>query len=369
MGNCYNHYDNPEFHAESDKLFDKKRHLQPLQLNYVPPTILIKAYLPISKSKQSINRPNIEHGEYFEFINRDNRHLRRSSELLRVLLAMEFSLFDIVGRISGTLPTTSGNLPNNVFLNIINTIIVYPLFRDQSLRTTKQNKKIMRTYTTRVFTRKGIAIMRANIDKLPPDTALIIVPPFCNLDMIVPGIYQTGITGIVMENLLDARIKVIINATYEMPLLKNSNIISVRVPIEDDSSENISEYFDDVADLMEATRLRGFSAVVHCMAGVSRSAALILAYMIKYTTFTFLDAFLHVKSIRSPMRPNIGFIQQLSLYEQTVRGKRSVEFEDLVIEDRYKVCIPKFYRKYYPDLFELEVNRQVSLAKTGKDKK
>lgn len=368
MGNCYNHYDNPEFHAESDKLFDKRRHLQPFPLNYVPPTILIKSFLPISKSKQSINRPNIiKHGEYFEFVNKDNKHLRRSSELLRVLLAMEFSLFDIVGRISGTIPNTQTN--NVSMTSIINTITVYPLFRDQSLRTTKQNKKIMRTYTTRVFTRKGIAIMRANIDKLPPDTALIIVPPFCNLDMIVPGIYQTGITGIVMENLLDARVKVIINATYEMPLLKNSQIVSVRVPVEDDSSENISEYFDNVADLMEATRLRGFSSVVHCMAGVSRSAALILAYMIKYTTFTFLDAFLHVKSIRSPMRPNIGFIQQLSTYEQTIRGKRSVEFEDLIIEDRYKVCIPKFYRKYYPDLFDLEVNRQVSLAKSGKDKK
>ncbi|OTF76283.1 hypothetical protein BLA29_008481, partial [Euroglyphus maynei] len=205
--------------------------------------------------------------------------------------------------------------------------------------------------------------MRTNIDRLPPDTALIIMPPFSNLDMIVPGIYQTGTTGLIIETMNEYRIKMIINATYEMPLLKHSDIISFRVPVEDDCQEPIENYFDDVADLMEATRLRGYGSIVHCMAGVSRSATLILAYMIKYTTFTLYEAFLHAKSIRQPIRPNIGFIQQLIKYEQRLNnGRKSIDLEQihLGLQPQVKIFVPKFYRSHYPELYELEIQRQLS---------
>ncbi|KAH9424305.1 Dual specificity protein phosphatase 14 [Dermatophagoides pteronyssinus] len=281
----------------------------------------------------------------FEFHNIHGKNLQRTNELLRYCLQC-----DTIQQWK-QLSSKTSLFHNN------------PLFRDQSLTKTTTNKPIIQLKTDQVFTRKKLQQMRSNLDRLPPDTALIIMPPFSNLDMIVPGIYQTGTTGLVIETLNELHIKLIINATYEMPLFKHTDIITFRVPIEDDSKEPIENYFDDVADLMEATRLRGYGSIVHCMAGVSRSAALILAYMIKYTTFTLFEAFLHVKSLRQPIRPNIGFIQQLIEYESRLNnGRKTIEIEQINYEQNpdIKIIVPKFYRTHFPELYDVEVRRQLS---------
>ncbi|XP_046911422.1 uncharacterized protein LOC124492548 [Dermatophagoides farinae] len=279
------------------------------------------------------------------------KNLRRTNELLRYLLQCE-SIDEW-----SKLTSSTSKFRNN------------PLFRDQTLTKTITNKPIMQIKTDQAFTKRKIQQMRSNLDRLPPDTALIIMPPFSNFDMIIPGIYQTGTTGLIIETMQESRIRMIINATYEMPLLKQSDIITFRVPVEDDCQEPIQQYFDDVADLMEAIRLRGHSSVIHCMAGVSRSATLILAYMVKYTTFTLYEAFLHIKSIRQPIRPNIGFIQQLIQYEARVNnGRKSVDMEQIEQystvaadqQEKVKILVPKFYRLHYPELYELEIRRQLN---------
>ena len=81
--------------------------------------------------------------------------------------------------------------------------------------------------------------MRQN-DKLPSDTKIIIWPPFSTLDLIVPGLYLTGICGTVREMLQEAKIEFVVNATYEMHLLKVKSITSMRVPIDDTPDEVIS---------------------------------------------------------------------------------------------------------------------------------
>ncbi|KAH9527039.1 Dual specificity protein phosphatase 14 [Dermatophagoides farinae] len=252
------------------------------------------------------------------------KNLRRTNELLRYLLQCE-SIDEW-----SKLTSSTSKFRNN------------PLFRDQTLTKTITNKPIMQIKTDQAFTKRKIQQMR---------------------------IYQTGTTGLIIETMQESRIRMIINATYEMPLLKQSDIITFRVPVEDDCQEPIQQYFDDVADLMEAIRLRGHSSVIHCMAGVSRSATLILAYMVKYTTFTLYEAFLHIKSIRQPIRPNIGFIQQLIQYEARVNnGRKSVDMEQIEQystvaadqQEKVKILVPKFYRLHYPELYELEIRRQLN---------
>jgi len=51
--------------------------------------------------------------------------------------------------------------------------------------------------------------------------------------------------------------------------------------------------------------------LVHCQAGISRSATLVIAYLIKHQKMNLKDAYLHVKSKRPQIGPNKGFIQQL----------------------------------------------------------
>ncbi|KAF7496575.1 Dual specificity protein phosphatase 14 [Sarcoptes scabiei] len=229
----------------------------------------IKQKSMILDSKPSSNRIESRYNrKIFEFINPNRFNLNRSSELLRTLMRLQ-SISDITDCFK---------------LN-------YKIFEDQKRIKTSTQKDIVQQISFQPFTREKIEEIKQNPNRLPADTALILMPPFSEFDRIVPGVYQTSVTGIVSETMRENRIRLIINATYEMPLLKNPEFISIRVPIEDDPQEMILEYFDDVADLLEFVRLKGYCSVVHCMAGVSRSAALILAYLIKYTHSIFLKHF------------------------------------------------------------------------------
>lgn len=56
--------------------------------------------------------------------------------------------------------------------------------------------------------------------------------------------------------------------------------------------------------------------LVHCNAGVSRSASVCIAYLMLHRKLTFAAAFSHVKSKRECIRPNDGFFKQLQQMDQ-----------------------------------------------------
>lgn len=47
-------------------------------------------------------------------------------------------------------------------------------------------------------------------------------------------------------------------------------------------SASLSPYFDKVADKIQQVTSRGGKVLVHCMAGVSRSSTLCIAYLMKH---------------------------------------------------------------------------------------
>lgn len=56
----------------------------------------------------------------------------------------------------------------------------------------------------------------------------------------------------------------------------------MRVRLDDVPSSNLYPYFDPVADKIKEVASRGGRTLVHCMAGVSRSSSLCIAYLMKY---------------------------------------------------------------------------------------
>ncbi|XP_054285894.1 dual specificity protein phosphatase 19 [Macrosteles quadrilineatus] len=54
---------------------------------------------------------------------------------------------------------------------------------------------------------------------------------------------------------------------------------------------------------------------VHCNAGVSRSASVIIAYLMKTERIHYLTAYERLKMIRPCIKPNEGFITQLLLFD------------------------------------------------------
>jgi protein-tyrosine phosphatase len=51
--------------------------------------------------------------------------------------------------------------------------------------------------------------------------------------------------------------------------------------------------------------------LVHCAAGVSRSASFVIAYIMKSRKIGFDEAYTFVKSKRPIITPNSGFVKQL----------------------------------------------------------
>ncbi|XP_074494456.1 dual specificity protein phosphatase 18 [Sebastes fasciatus] len=98
----------------------------------------------------------------------------------------------------------------------------------------------------------------------------------------------------------------------------------IHIPLPDSSVSPLSEHFDSVADKIQLTAERGGRTLVHCIAGVSRSSSLCMAYLMKHHGVSLLEAHDWVRSCRPIVRPNNGFWKQLIRYEMELRGCTSV---------------------------------------------
>lgn len=71
----------------------------------------------------------------------------------------------------------------------------------------------------------------------------------------------------------------------------------------------MSYFFTDEA------RTKGAAVLVHCLAGVSRSVTVTLAYIMHAKSLSLNDAFILVRSFKQDVSPNFHFMQQLHSFE------------------------------------------------------
>ncbi|XP_023968847.1 dual specificity protein phosphatase 14-like isoform X1 [Chrysemys picta bellii] len=154
------------------------------------------------------------------------------------------------------------------------------------------------------------------------------VPPLSALGgiaQISPCLYLCSGNAAANRPLVSARaVTCVVNATMEIPNANWPDIEYVKVPVPDLPHAPLGLYFDSVADRIHQTGKRNGRTLVHCVAGVSRSASLCIAYLMKYHRLSLLDAHQWVKSRRPVVRPNVGFWRQLIDYERRLFGKNTV---------------------------------------------
>ncbi|KAG4076733.1 hypothetical protein HA402_002020 [Bradysia odoriphaga] len=107
---------------------------------------------------------------------------------------------------------------------------------------------------------------------------------------------------------------------------KITHVLSVGIPLPDGSFNAIVSKYVPALDLPEtvlteilltSNRFIGTAkeqngkVLVHCNAGVSRSASVVIGYLIMDCGFSFDEAYGLVKLRRSCVRPNDGFLKQL----------------------------------------------------------
>ncbi|KAI1894270.1 hypothetical protein AGOR_G00114080 [Albula goreensis] len=99
------------------------------------------------------------------------------------------------------------------------------------------------------------------------------------------------------------------------------------VPACDLPTFDLSPYFIPAAEYIHKTLNKpGAKIFVHCAVGVSRSAALVLAYLMIYHHFPLVDAIRKVKENRW-IFPNRGFLKQLRTLDINLCKEKTQETE------------------------------------------
>ena len=107
------------------------------------------------------------------------------------------------------------------------------------------------------------------------------------------------------------------------------------ISLADHPDENISEHFERVNEFILRNITAGKNVLVHCRAGISRSATLVIAYLMSRFDMPLRFAFAYVRARRPQIRPNFGFVAQLQAYDKVLkknRGGRAPLYRNCVIE-------------------------------------
>jgi dual specificity phosphatase 12 len=72
-------------------------------------------------------------------------------------------------------------------------------------------------------------------------------------------------------------------------------------------NENLLRHFKAATDYIKAAIKSGGIVLVHCYAGVSRSASVVIAYLMRELGLTMLDALTYCRKRRPIVFPNPGF--------------------------------------------------------------
>uniref|UniRef100_A0A8D0H913 Dual specificity protein phosphatase n=1 Tax=Sphenodon punctatus TaxID=8508 RepID=A0A8D0H913_SPHPU len=90
------------------------------------------------------------------------------------------------------------------------------------------------------------------------------------------------------------------------------------IPVEDNHMAEISVWFQEAIDFIDSVKNSNGRVLVHCQAGISRSATICLAYLIQSRRVRLEEAFDFVKQRRGVISPNFGFMGQLLQFETEV---------------------------------------------------
>lgn len=88
------------------------------------------------------------------------------------------------------------------------------------------------------------------------------------------------------------------------------------IPLPDTARAPIAQHFDKVHAYIDAAHAANGVVLVHCFAGVSRSATMVVSYLMKKHRWTLRRALAHVRQRRPVVEPNAGFLLQLKSYER-----------------------------------------------------
>ncbi|XP_038015322.1 dual specificity protein phosphatase 15 [Motacilla alba alba] len=141
------------------------------------------------------------------------------------------------------------------------------------------------------------------------------------MSQILPGLYLGNFVDAKdLEQLSRNKITHIVSIHESpQPLLKD--ITYLRIPLPDTPEANIKRHFKECISFIHQCRLHGGNCLVHCLAGISRSTTVVVAYVMVVTELSCQEVLDAIRTIRPVANPNPGFRQQLSEFSGSAARK------------------------------------------------
>ncbi|KAF4093209.1 hypothetical protein AMELA_G00030130 [Ameiurus melas] len=139
------------------------------------------------------------------------------------------------------------------------------------------------------------------------------------LSRILPQLYL-GAESDVTQDCLSARgISYVLSVSRCCPqpsFLPQSQYL--RIPIDDSLRDDLLPWIPQALRFIDGAMSLGCSIIVHCAAGISRSPALAVAYVMYSQGMDLDHAYRFVKERRPTISPNFNFLGQLQLFQHTL---------------------------------------------------
>ncbi|KAK2916360.1 hypothetical protein Q8A67_000734 [Cirrhinus molitorella] len=139
------------------------------------------------------------------------------------------------------------------------------------------------------------------------------------LSRILPHLYLGAETDVTQDGLSDRGISYVLSVSRCCPqpsFLPQSQYL--RIPIDDSLRDDLLPWIPQALHFIDGAMSRGCSVLVHCAAGISRSPALAVAYVMYSLKMDLDHAYRFVKERRPTISPNFNFLGQLQLFQGTL---------------------------------------------------
>jgi len=116
-------------------------------------------------------------------------------------------------------------------------------------------------------------------------------------------------------------IGLVVNCSKDIPNYFEDSLKYIRVSVEDKLDQDIYTFLDKTINIMDKYLNDNpeKNIFVHCFMGSSRSATVIIAYLIKFRKYTRRDALLFLRQKRPLVNINVDFFKQLKKFESNYR--------------------------------------------------
>ncbi|XP_070574519.1 dual specificity protein phosphatase 22-B-like isoform X2 [Ptychodera flava] len=148
-----------------------------------------------------------------------------------------------------------------------------------------------------------------------------------SVEKILPGLYVGNFKDCKDREQLTANKITHIVSIHDnaKPLIDDMKYLCIYVG--DSPQQNLSQYFRRCIKFIHEARLNGGAVLVHCLAGMSRSVTVTVAYIMTVSEYGWQDSLRAVKSARPVALPNFGFQRQLQQYEHTTLKKERAQLK------------------------------------------